>query len=135
MAKRKATKLQQEYNKEYARIQRAMRRAESRGFLFDVEPVLPPKSKKPTRKELNRLKSITPEKLYEKARAYNPETGEIYSGKEARAIERRASAQKAAETRRRKNRNTSSKARTTSSHGRHHYRQIQRNDITFSRLC
>lgn len=102
MAKRKLSKLQQEYNKEYARIQRAMRRAESRGFLFDVEPVLPPKTKKPTRKELNKLKAITPEKLYEKARAYNPETGEIYSGKEARAIERRASAQKAAETRRRK---------------------------------
>lgn len=99
MAKRPTIKSQ--YQKEYGRLQRAVKRAEKRGYFFE-ENTLPPKVKKPTRKSLERLRKVPTSSIYDKARVVIEETGEIITGTEARRLERQLAAQKAAETRREK---------------------------------
>lgn len=91
----------QEYKKEIERIKRFIKRAEKRGYSFNFKEPQPPKR---IRKEsVEKLKKITPEKLYASATYIG-----LYSdfleltGLEARKRERSASAKKGAETRKRK---------------------------------
>ena len=91
----------EQYKKEIKRIKRFIKRAEKRGYSFNFKEPQPPKR---VRKEsVERLKKITPEKLYASAmyRGLYSDFREL-SGLEARKRERSASAKKAAETRKRK---------------------------------
>lgn len=91
----------EQYKREIKRIKRFIKRAEKRGYSFNFKE---PQSPKRIRKEsVERLKKITPEKLYASAtyRGLFSDFREV-SGLEARKKERSASAKKAAETRKRK---------------------------------
>lgn len=91
---------EKEYAKELRRIKKFIKRAEQRGFRFS-DDVIPNRPKKVTQKSVQKLKKITPQQLYKKATALS-ETGKIISGTERRAEERKASARKGVETRRKK---------------------------------
>lgn len=90
--------IKDEYRKERRRIQQFINRAEKRGYQFDFE--MPEIPKKVTRASVNRLKAITPEKLYKKS-VYGGEAtlGEIVSGVEGRKQERVLAGKRASETR------------------------------------
>lgn len=109
MARKKSTKktspVVQEYNKERNRIKRQKERMLSRGYVFSGD-VLPPIPKKITRASVRRLKKITTKKLYDISdfTVLTDDSLEIVSGKQGRIIERKQSAQKAAQTRARKKR-------------------------------
>lgn len=88
-----------DYRKERRRIQSFIRRNERRGFIFD-DNVLPKIPKHITKASVRRLKKITPEYLYKRARYGGEATqGEIVSGVRGRELERSQSAKKAARTR------------------------------------
>ena len=89
-----------EYNKQVRRIKGFMRRAEKRGFSFDYE--LPKKPRWIKKSDVERLKGIKPDYLYTKAIYIQKETGEVISGTQRRAQERKESAAKAARTRQQK---------------------------------
>lgn len=97
--KRNITPNRAEYNKQVKRIQQFVRRAEKRGFSFDVDIPTP---KRVTKQVIERLKSLTPEELYKKGQYIDPLTGQIMSGTEGRTLERQRAAQKAVETKRKK---------------------------------
>ena len=101
-AKKPISPLEQEYRKQRRRVQQFIRRAEKRGYLFP-ETALPERPKRITRRSVERLRNITPEKLYKKA-VYGGEAtyGELVKGTKGRELERKRSAEKSAETRRRK---------------------------------
>lgn len=102
MAKRKKqTAAQRAYNKERNRIKRFIKSAEKRGYEIDSN-VLPEPPKRITQASVRRLKKITPDTLYNKARYIDRDTGEVLSGKAGRNLERQKAAQKAAQTRKRK---------------------------------
>lgn len=104
MAKRSSRKLtanQREYAYQVKRIKQAISRAEKRGYRF-TNDVLPQKPKRITQKEIQKLKNIKGDKLYEKATYLNQETDEVVTGIEGRKLERQESARKGAETRKRK---------------------------------
>lgn len=108
MARKKSTKkispTVQEYNRERGRIQRQINRMRRRGYM-GMEDMLPPKPKKITKASVRRLKKITTKDLYDKADFVDLTTGEVIAtGQQGRAIERRQSAQRAAQTRARKRR-------------------------------
>lgn len=91
----------EQYKKEIKRIKRFIKRAEKRGYSFSFKEPHPPKR---IRKEsVERLKKITPEKLYASSmyRGLYSDFREL-GGLEARKRERSASAKKGAETRKRK---------------------------------
>lgn len=103
MAKQKKKKLtpnQQEYNKQVNRIKNAVKRAEKRGYTFDTN-VIPEKPKRITKKVIQELKRITPNVIYSMAEYVDTATGEILNGFKARQLERKESARKATETRKR----------------------------------
>lgn len=62
MANPKPPKNLAPYNKELRRIERFMRAAEKRGFTFLTD--IPEKKPTPTKRDVERLKKLTPEKLY-----------------------------------------------------------------------
>lgn len=104
MAKRskaKKTANQRAYSKQVNRIKQFIARAEKRGFRFEAD-IIPQTPKRITKTAINRLKNLTPAKLYEKATAIDYETGEIISGTEGRRNERKESAKRGQETRKRK---------------------------------
>lgn len=102
MAKKKRqTQNQRLYAKQLKRVKQFIRRAEKRGYEFS-ENVLPDKPKRITQKSIKALQNLTPDKLYSKARYIDYDTGEILTGKEGRKAERKASALKGAETRKRR---------------------------------
>lgn len=91
----------EQYKKEIKRIKRFIKRAEKRGYSFNFKE---PEQPKRIRKEsVERLKKITPEKLYASSvyRGLYSDFREL-GGLEARKRERSASAKKGAETRKRK---------------------------------
>lgn len=109
MAKRNSRKLtanQQAYAKELNRIKQAVRRAEKRGYMFE-DNVVPQTPKRITKKSIQALKEITPNKLYAKALYLDTSTGEVLSGQEGRKLERQKSSEKAKETRARKKESSS----------------------------
>ena len=90
--KRKLTPAEQAYNKELRRINRFIKAAEKRGFIFNLK-ILPPHPKKITKASVQRLKKITPETLYKKA-SYQTDDFRIISGVEGRKLERSRAAKK-----------------------------------------
>lgn len=91
-----------EIRKERKRVHQNMRRMEKRGFFFDdfeIPEIEYTKTGNVSKKTLNKLKAITPNILYEKARWVDTETGEILSGIERRKEERHQRSQKSAQTR------------------------------------
>lgn len=97
--KKPVSPLIQEYRKQRRRVQQFLRRAEKRGYQFD-ENVLPSTPKRITKKAVERLQKLTPEKLYKKSRYGGKATfGEVVKGTKGKELERKAAAQKAAETR------------------------------------
>lgn len=87
--------------KERRRIQSFIRRATKRGYIIPSD-ILPSIPKNITRASINRLKKITPKKIYEKSEYVSRETGEIVSGVKGRAEERKKTAEKARQTRQKK---------------------------------
>lgn len=87
MAKKKLTKMQQEYNKQVKRLKSAMRKAEKRGYIFE-DNVIPDKPKRVTKQFITELKRIKPEHLYKYAQKVDFETGELIEGKKARKLEK-----------------------------------------------
>ena len=78
------------------RIRQFISRAEKRGYRFDSEF-----TEQLTGLSTQKLKNLTPKKLYEKSQAISEETGKVITGTERRKEERKEAAQKAQETRRR----------------------------------
>lgn len=101
------TELQRAVQKEVRRIQRFVRRAEARGYEFDRSITnIKFNKRRATRKELERLKKYTPEKMYDKSQYASELTGgEIVSGRRGRELERSEAARKGAERRQQKRRN------------------------------
>ena len=93
------TELQRAVQKEVRRIQRFVRRAEARGYEFDKSITnIKFNKRRATRKELERLKKYTPEKMYDKSQYASELTGgEIVSGRRGRELERSEAARKGAE--------------------------------------
>lgn len=89
--------LKEQYFKERNRILRFIRDAKKRGYYWEGEPV-PAIPKKITPASIRRLKKITPDSLYDKAKYKDKKTGEILTGKQRRFQERTAAAKKAAKT-------------------------------------
>jgi hypothetical protein len=91
-----------EVRKERKRVQQNIRRMKKRGYIFDDFEIPQNEYTKKgniSKKTLKKLKALTPDTLYKKARWIDTETGEILTGKERRKEERHERAQKAAETR------------------------------------
>ena len=76
MAMTKVPKNLAAYNKELRRIERFMRSAEKRGFTFLT--TIPERKSKPTKRDVERLRRITPEKLY--AKSFYTEDGQEIPG-------------------------------------------------------
>ena len=88
---------QQEWKKELKRLNQFIKRAEKRGYIFD-ENIIPETPERVTKKKLSEIKQINADVLYNTAKYFDKETGQTISGLEGRRIERRKSAQKAAQT-------------------------------------
>lgn len=86
--------LRKEYQKERNRINRFMRAAEKRGYIFE-EGLLPPPPKRITKASVRRLSKLKPDFLYTHAHYVEPETGEYMSGKRGRVEERKKATRKA----------------------------------------
>lgn len=97
---RKLNQVEKDYRKQEQRIKQFIRRAEKRGYLFDYQ--LPTEPSKVTRRDVNRLKGVKPDYLYTKATYVNKETGEVFTGTQRRAQERKEAAAKGQRTRREK---------------------------------
>lgn len=99
MVKKKKTLNQLEYEKALKNLKRRIKAAEKRGFRFDKSELFP--SEKPKRITKKRIESIKKINIYsQKGTTYlNDETGKVVSGKVGQAIERKARAKKAAQTR------------------------------------
>lgn len=99
MMKKKKTLNQLEYEKALKNLKRRIKAAEKRGFRFDKSELFP--SEKPKRITKKRIESIKKLNIYsQKGTTYlNDETGKVVSGKVGQAIERKARAKKAAQTR------------------------------------
>lgn len=98
MAKKKS-EIQEEYRKERNRIQRFIKRAEKRGYVFENN-ILPKIPKRITKSSVARLKKLKPEVLYRKALYGGKSTqGEIVTGLEGRKAERSQQAKKSQKTR------------------------------------
>lgn len=95
---KKLTPTQIAYNKQYNRIKNFIKRAEKRGYIFQ-KSALPKKLKRPTSKSVEKLKSITPEKLYKKS-SYITSRGTKVKGTTGRELERSEASKRAAKTRR-----------------------------------
>ena len=98
--KRKKTALQKAYSKEASRVKQAVKRLQKRGYLVES----PSFKEKPRTRDLERLKKIKTQHLIEKAQFVIPDTGEIVSGLGGQKYENVRRSQKAAETRKQKNR-------------------------------
>lgn len=101
MAKKKLTVNQQQWKKEVNRLKQFIRRAEKRGFTFD--DIIPETPKRITKKQLNLIKSLTPNVLYSRSQYTDPQTGQSMTGTEGRRLERSKAAQKAVKTKQFKN--------------------------------
>ena len=99
MVKKKKTLNQLEYEKAIKNLKRRIKAAEKRGFRFDKSEILP--SEKPKRITKKRIESIKKLNIYaQKGTTYlDDESGKVVSGKVGQAIERKARAKKAAQTR------------------------------------
>ena len=99
MAKISATKAA--YRKERKRVLQFISRAKKRGYVFE-ESVVPDLVKTPRAKDVKSLKQLTPTALYKKSYKIDTYTGEAIEGIEGRKQERKIAAQKARQTRKRR---------------------------------
>lgn len=83
----KNKELLEQYRRERRRVNQLIRRAEKRGFIIPKSAKPGKPLKRPTEKSIERLKAITPEAIYERAK-YKSE-GKTYRGEEARKIARK----------------------------------------------
>lgn len=97
----KKAQLLKEYNKERKRIQRFIRNAEKRGYVFEPN-LIPPKPKTITSGSIRRLSKIRPAQLYKKAYAISAVTGQPITVEQRKREIREQAARKAWETKRRK---------------------------------
>lgn len=99
MMKKKKTLNQLEYEKAIKNLKRRIKAAEKRGFRFDKSEII--QSERPKRISKKRIESIKKIDIYaQKGTTYlDDESGKVVSGKVGRTIERKASAKKAAQTR------------------------------------
>jgi hypothetical protein len=99
MMKKKKTLNQLEYEKALKNLKRRIKAAEKRGFRFDKSEIIP--SENPKRITKKRIENIRKLDIYaQKGTTYlDEETGKVVSGKVGRTLERKASAKKAAQTR------------------------------------
>lgn len=90
--------LEAEVNKQLRRIKSLIKRAEKRGYTFPSykSPKVPERI---TKKTLEKLKKVTPEAIYKKAKYTLPDTGKTISGTQARKMERSSASKKAAQSR------------------------------------
>lgn len=79
--------LLEQYRRERRRVNQLIRRAEKRGFIIPKSAKPGKPLKRPTEKSVERLKAITPEAIYERAK-YKSQ-GKTYRGEEARKIARK----------------------------------------------
>ena len=90
---------QKAWNKEIKRIRRFINRASKRGYVFDVQSIIPERPTRITKSMIDRLKyRTTPEMLYRKSVFVYP-TGEAIAGTERRTQERRFAAERGRRTR------------------------------------
>lgn len=89
MARHIQSDAEKAYNKQIKRIRQFVRRAERRGYIFP-ETLIPQKPKKITQASVRRLQSITPARMYKKAKYMDYSTGELISGTKARKAEKQA---------------------------------------------
>lgn len=88
---------QQAYQKEINRINRFIKSASNRGFIFDREKIselIPEKGSRITKKKIEILKAITPNVLYKEAKYLDPVTKQIVSGRQGRTIEQKRAGRK-----------------------------------------
>lgn len=97
----KKAQLLKEYNKERKRIERFIRYAEKRGYVFEPN-LIPPKPKTITSGSIRRLSKIRPAQLYNKAYAISAVTGQPITVEQRKREIREQAAREAWETRRRK---------------------------------
>lgn len=83
----KNKELLEQYRRERKRVNQLIRRAEKRGFIIPKSAKPGKPLKRPTVKSIERLKTITPEAIYERAK-YKSQ-GKTYKGEEARKIARK----------------------------------------------
>lgn len=96
-----------EYRKQRNRVNKLLKNAMERGYIFPER--LFKEHKNINKKAVESLKKLTPKELYKKgyySGEYVPEGKDIVSGEEGRKLERAAAAQKAKETRKRKKHDT-----------------------------
>ena len=87
---------EKEYNKQLRRIKAFIKRASERGYEFEPD-IIPQRPKRITKASVERLRKLTPQKMYEKAKYHTPE-GDIISGTLGRKRERLEAAKKAKKT-------------------------------------
>lgn len=108
--KQRQSKYKEAYNKERRRIASFMRDAKARGYEFEIGVPKTAKQKgKVTKADVERLRKMTPDYLYSRStytRAFDPRTGVPLTGKQGREYERSKSAQKAAQTRKTRRKET-----------------------------
>lgn len=97
----KNAQLLKEYNKERNRIERFIRNAEKRGYVFEPN-IIPPKPKTITAGSIRRLSKIKPAQLYNKAYAISAVTGQPITVEQRKREIREEASRKTWETRRRK---------------------------------
>lgn len=96
---------QQAYQKEINRINRFIKNASKRGFIFDREKIsemIPEKGSRITKKKIEILKAITPNVLYKEAKYLDPVTKQIVSGRQGRTLEQKRAGRKGYERRKAK---------------------------------
>lgn len=88
-----------EYRRQRSRLSRFFKRASERGYIWE-KSFIPDIPKVVTEASVRRLKKLTPEILYKKSyKTADYESGELIPGEKARKLERKESAKKSAETR------------------------------------
>lgn len=92
--------LEKEYTKQQRRIKNFIKRASERGFEF-VPDIIPQRPKRITKASVERLRKLTPQKMYEKAKYHTPE-GDIISGVAGRKRERQEAYKKGQQTKKQK---------------------------------
>lgn len=107
MARKRMTDIEAQYFRERTRIQRFLRSAKKRGYIFP-DSILPNIPKKITEGSVRRLKSYTPKYLYSKSVGFFHNGTIIDSGK-GRNIERAKASEKRAKTIQVKKQNAKSK--------------------------
>lgn len=94
----------QEFNKQRKRINRAFSRLEARGYTIPESlKKIVYEPKRITPQKLERMRAFSTNDVYKnKSTTYtNPQTGEVLSGQQGRSFERKQTAKKSAETRKR----------------------------------